>query len=526
MPAWILCVICLGVLGGCLGASQDYAKKTPISAETASLNRRATSSAASTEITLTARPDTSTSVHKSTGKTGSADAAGSKTSTHPKTEAEQAKALALDLADKGSNVNKIKICHDKKHGEWWFTLYEDTGLFLDLKQYIWKVDQETPEPFLVMKRISKDNLPAELKQSAQDKTCSVLDFAKKPKRSNFAEALLGPEAHVKKAPPVESTRKIAARIEKPQPQRTSPPKAKRPPQESALTHTKAQERAATPVTEKDPTSSPAKQLIAKRPVKPKPTRKEKPRKETPKTNSPGALVAVPASAPADGSDSGPLFSVRAGTIQSGLSAKSDQEEIPLPKKPVRLSRAAVEPTPPTEEAVTAVTAAPHEEQRQSYNVFVYGTEMNHQDLLRWLKLNNFETSLIADAAPALLENYDYVWNYYSSSRGGGAVNLEEHEHARVYGVLLEVKGPALKALDKRAGHPYYYSRGDEELPVKRLDNGEIIYAWVYTAKPNRDGRKDVWPTEDYKQKIMEAALFWQFPTEQLGKIYSWRTNED
>jgi hypothetical protein len=88
---------------------------------------------------------------------------------------------------------------------------------------------------------------------------------------------------------------------------------------------------------------------------------------------------------------------------------------------------------------------------------------------------------------------------------------------------VEIEDPLLKAFDQREGHPSVYCRGEQRVPVRRVSDGKTVFAWLYRAKPNRDGRRDIWPTPQYKRKIVEAAQFWDLPREYVHKIESWKT---
>ncbi len=159
----------------------------------------------------------------------------------------------------------------------------------------------------------------------------------------------------------------------------------------------------------------------------------------------------------------------------------------------------------------------------TYLVFVYGSDMNHSGLMDWLEANGYDSATIIGATPAVLDGYDFVWNYYSRDRAGGAVNVEPHANSRVYGLLIEFDESLLGAFDRKAGHPRFYARKETRVAVRRLDNGNTSFAWLYTAKPNRRGRRDVWPTEDYKNTLIEAARFWELPPEHLDKMSAWHT---
>lgn len=156
-------------------------------------------------------------------------------------------------------------------------------------------------------------------------------------------------------------------------------------------------------------------------------------------------------------------------------------------------------------------------------IFAYGSTMNRSDQRSWLEANGYDSSLVVDVSPANLEGYDYVWNYYSTGRAGGTANLEPREGSTIWGVLIEFDESLLKAFDRKEGHPYFYSRGDGRVPVKRVSDGKTIFAWVYSAKANKGGRRNLWPTRDYKRIILEAAEFWKFPEDYIEKLRKWET---
>jgi hypothetical protein len=151
-------------------------------------------------------------------------------------------------------------------------------------------------------------------------------------------------------------------------------------------------------------------------------------------------------------------------------------------------------------------------------IFAYGSTMNRSESRSWLEANGYDSSLVLSATPAKLENHELVWNYYSRGRGGGIANVEPREGATVWGVLLEMESHLLKAFDRKYGHPTFFSRGQSRLPVQRLSDGKAVFAWVYAAKSNKGGRRDIWPTRDYKRVVLEAAKFWELPEEYIEKI--------
>ena len=156
-------------------------------------------------------------------------------------------------------------------------------------------------------------------------------------------------------------------------------------------------------------------------------------------------------------------------------------------------------------------------------MFAYGAGMNYSDLRSWLESNGFNSALVLNRQPALLEGYEVVWNYYSRRLAGGMVNIRPKEGSSVYGVLIEFEEPLLKAMDRREGHPYFYGRGKDRIPVKGLADGKMVPAWVYMAQANKGGRTDVWPTRDYRRIVLEGASIEKLPEEYLAQIRNWKT---
>jgi hypothetical protein len=92
----------------------------------------------------------------------------------PQDEDQQVRTAALALSRTMGPIQKIKLCYVVKDDEWWATFYQDIGPVIDLKQFIWNRDSEKFEPFLVLKRIPKSKLAADLKREERGQTCSVI----------------------------------------------------------------------------------------------------------------------------------------------------------------------------------------------------------------------------------------------------------------------------------------------------------------------------------------------------------------
>jgi gamma-glutamylcyclotransferase (GGCT)/AIG2-like uncharacterized protein YtfP len=154
-------------------------------------------------------------------------------------------------------------------------------------------------------------------------------------------------------------------------------------------------------------------------------------------------------------------------------------------------------------------------------VFAYDSLMNRSEMRSRLEANGYDSSLVVGMEPAKLNGYDFVWNHYSSHRGGGLANLEQREGSVVFGVVYEIEQQLLKAFDRFHGHPAIYYRGDTRIPVQRLSDGKNILVWMYRGNANRSGAKVILPTRDYKKILVEAATFWGFPEEYLDRLRKW-----
>jgi gamma-glutamylcyclotransferase (GGCT)/AIG2-like uncharacterized protein YtfP len=149
--------------------------------------------------------------------------------------------------------------------------------------------------------------------------------------------------------------------------------------------------------------------------------------------------------------------------------------------------------------------------------------MNRSELRSWLEGSGHDSSLVRDMTPAVLDGYDYVWNYYSSRRGCGTANLEHKDGAVVWGVLIEIDESLLRAFDRKKGHPYFYDRGTKRIAVKRAKDGETVQAWVYFANPSKASGKDLRPSRTYKDLLVTAAIYWGFPADQVENLKAWET---
>lgn len=147
-------------------------------------------------------------------------------------------------------------------------------------------------------------------------------------------------------------------------------------------------------------------------------------------------------------------------------------------------------------------------------VFLYGVEMNAGYLGAWLSEHGFDAAGLGKPRLAALPGYRIVWNVASDA--GGVPNLAAAVGRELFGALVEVDDAALAALDRRMGHPDFFTRGDRRFAV-RTGDGTYVDAWVYTAARQHCRTGGAWPSREILDRLLEGAR-------QLG-IPQWQQRE-
>ena len=155
-----------------------------------------------------------------------------------------------------------------------------------------------------------------------------------------------------------------------------------------------------------------------------------------------------------------------------------------------------------------------------HKVFAYGSNMNLADLRRWLESKNYPTNQLLKAIPARLPGYRLAWNYWSSSRQGGAANVETSPNDEVLGAILEIGPAVLDAIDRKEGHPTRYSRLPHPIECFELENESPQLAWVYEVTDEFRCEEEKLPTQDYMRIVLEGAKALDLPAEYLHRLES------
>ena len=153
--------------------------------------------------------------------------------------------------------------------------------------------------------------------------------------------------------------------------------------------------------------------------------------------------------------------------------------------------------------------------------FAYGSNMDKNDLDEWCRRNNRTFIHFKEIIPVKLNDYRLAFNYYSSSRYGGAANIMPSKGSYVYGLLIKIKEEDLNIIRHKEGYPNYYSEIDIE--VELLDGTSIRNVKSYKVKKEKEKTNHHKPTRDYMELIIKNAKRYSFPSEYISFLESFKT---
>ncbi len=147
-------------------------------------------------------------------------------------------------------------------------------------------------------------------------------------------------------------------------------------------------------------------------------------------------------------------------------------------------------------------------------VFAYGSNMDLDDLDRWLAETGHRPGRPAAAYLAALDGWRLVWDYDSPTRRGGAANVEPAAGCVLPGALLYVDDPLLAAIDHKEGHPERYRR--RRLPVRAA--AVTVEAWVYVVTDPWRADRAIWPRRVYLETVLRGARRFGLPPAHIADI--------
>lgn len=146
--------------------------------------------------------------------------------------------------------------------------------------------------------------------------------------------------------------------------------------------------------------------------------------------------------------------------------------------------------------------------------FAYGSNMNKEDLNKWCLKKGYSKINIMNPKVARLDKYKLDFNYYSSTRQGGAANLMDSSKDAIWGLLIDLNEEDYKKISEKEGSPNYY----HEIPVTVNVEGIKIGAKSFKVIKNKEQTTFQPPTKEYLQLIIDSAVKYNFPEEYINKL--------
>jgi len=135
--------------------------------------------------------------------------------------------------------------------------------------------------------------------------------------------------------------------------------------------------------------------------------------------------------------------------------------------------------------------------------FAYGSNLDVEDWERFCYRNGFRADCIKAIDKAFLPDHELVFNVYSSTRGGGALNIHRRPGACVYGALFEVSEEGWRALDFKEG---VSERVYQRIPCTVLrPDGSVQEAVTYSVVPESESHF-MEPTSDYFDAVHRGLV--------------------
>ena len=146
--------------------------------------------------------------------------------------------------------------------------------------------------------------------------------------------------------------------------------------------------------------------------------------------------------------------------------------------------------------------------------FAYGSNLDKDDWTQWCIARGKDSSGLKEIGPAWLDEYQLVFDYYSSSRECGAANIVRIASgmAATPGALFEIDDYTLKLLDRKEGVkiPGCYNR---EIVTVYTSDGQSHEAVTYIH--NAEESTFFEPSKHYESLIRNGLLRLNLPTAWL-----------
>ena len=145
--------------------------------------------------------------------------------------------------------------------------------------------------------------------------------------------------------------------------------------------------------------------------------------------------------------------------------------------------------------------------------FGYGSNLNATDVRRWADERDVPHLNLQPLEAMWLPDYVPVFDYYSRSRRGGALNLRPCRGGLTPGVLFRAAGHDWQSMDRKEGTSGGFYR---RLPIWTLDHrGNRTAAETYEVCPDRRGAYCK-PAGGYVQIVQEGLAHFGLPQDEIN----------
>jgi len=141
--------------------------------------------------------------------------------------------------------------------------------------------------------------------------------------------------------------------------------------------------------------------------------------------------------------------------------------------------------------------------KKTYLYFGYGSNLNYKDLSKFCRGRKHYMRSLGKAS---LVDYTLSFNYYSPSRGGGALNLVERVGSVVDGVVFEVDIDMVHILDAKEGAGWgYYDR--VEVVIEGPDGPATCFTYMSKGHKTFIPAKEFYtPTKEYVDIVAKGYV--------------------
>lgn len=146
-------------------------------------------------------------------------------------------------------------------------------------------------------------------------------------------------------------------------------------------------------------------------------------------------------------------------------------------------------------------------------VFAYGSNLNPQDWEKWCDRNGFDSNSLEYVSTAVLPDMKLCFDYFSSSRQSGVLDVQMAIGHIVYGVIFKPSEMDWKALNKKEGEPYCYKKN---LWTAILPDGSLEKVLIYQVVLEKQSSKIIEPTSPYFNLVKQGLTYWNLPIEGLN----------